>query len=80
MNKDAQIKMLEFMHINAYENAETWRKVADAEKTHHAETKRKAWEIMRRGVKRENEFGDTTEVTLNIDDWRELCGAINFGV
>jgi hypothetical protein len=38
-----------------------------------SELAQKAWDILGRGVKNENEFGDSISVTINISDWREVC-------
>jgi len=80
MDSQTEIKMLEILHINAEERASLWETLCNAEKAHHSVTKQNVWEIMGRGVKRENDYGDITEVALDINDWRELCEAVNFGV
>jgi hypothetical protein len=79
MDSAAEIKMLELLHVNAEERANLWESLAKAEVTHHTRTKEMVWNIMGRGVKRENNYGDCTEIVLDINDWRELCEAVNFG-
>ena len=80
MDAKTEITMLELLHKSALENASVWKRIANAEKNSAANDRAIIWNIMGRGVKRENEFGDNIEVTLNINDWRELCEAVNFGV
>jgi len=71
--------MLRCMISNAEERASIWEKVADSEKSQHSFTKEAAWQIMARGVKEENEFGDLIGVHLSAADWRELSAIVNFG-
>lgn len=80
MDAKTEIKMLEILHTNAEERVSLWQTLCEAEKAHHVITKQNVWDIMGRGIKRENEFGDCVEVILDINDWRELCEAVNFGV
>ena len=80
MNAETEIMMLKIMHANAEERAHLWEILYNAEKAHHTVTKQNVWDIMGRGIQRQNNFGDIIEVTLNINDWRELCEAVNFDV
>lgn len=80
MDTKTEITMLEILHMNAEERASTYQTLANSYKYHHQQTKKKAWSIMGRGISRENEYGDCIEVTLDINDWRELCEVVNFGV
>lgn len=80
MESIAEIAMLECMHKMALEQISLWKSLQNAEDFAHKRTRERVWEIMGRGIQRQNNFGDTTEVTLDINDWRELCEAVNFGV
>ena len=79
MKDSAKETMLSIMIANAEERALIWERIADAyEYQIHCNNER-IWEIMGRGIKEENKFGDNVAVRLSIFDWRELCEAVNFG-
>jgi hypothetical protein len=80
MDAQTEIAIYKCMAQSSEDLVNVWKSIAGAEVIHHNRTKETVWNIMGRGVQRQNNFGDTTEVTLDINDWRELCEAVNFGV
>lgn len=79
MDAKTEIAIYKCLAQNSEDLISTWKSIASAEVAHHNRTKAMAWEIMGRGVVRENSYGDASEVVLDINDWRELCDVIHYG-
>ena len=80
MNSKTEIAIYKCLAQSSEEIMNVWKSIAKAEIVHHNRTKKDIWDIMGRGIMRENSYGDITEVSLNISDWRELCELVEWGV
>ena len=80
MEAKAEITMLELMLESARNTASLWESLQKAEESAHKRTKQVAWKIMGRAILRENSYGDISEIALDINDWRELCELMDWGI